>query len=63
MTEQTETPNPANGAVNKKLVKVRATEPLGEMVNGEMVRVAKGETLDLEPARVKALGSLVEPAT
>jgi hypothetical protein len=50
-----------NRAVTTNQVRVRAQEPLGEIIDGEMHRFAKGDEFALPADRVKALGPLVEP--
>lgn len=44
-----------------KLLKYVAKEPMGELVRGEMVRVLKGEVIELTPDRAKAISFLVDP--
>ena len=52
----TETAKPAT----PETVRVRATCYIGEMVGGEMSRFAPGDEFELDLARAKAIGPLVE---
>ncbi len=52
-------PTPVNRAVTRDMVRVRANEPIGEEIDGDMCRFAKGEEFALPAARAAVLGPLI----